>query len=163
MTVISLFCRARSPCAIRSETPSPRRREPVVTYAARTRRETLFLLAKVEREEACCCSRARGLRSDGFSKNFRPGPPAALRRKGGTLRLSPRKREREQHARNTNLCRSPARGAAVRAYTRARGQADRRAEHTSFYIKDHVLKRKSVCERNENDYPERWITWLVGR
>lgn len=92
--------------------------------------------------ESAVRAREDRVRSDGFSKNFRPGPPrvhglSLFARKGCMRRDAPKSRAKEQHARERihTLCRSPARGAAVRAYTRARGQADRRAK--TFYS-DHV-------------------------
>lgn len=147
-----------SSCArIRSETPP--RREPVVTYAANTRSSS----PAIERGERLAGERTL----TGPTVFKRTSAPALLRfsfasrrKEGGTLQglRALKSTQRTQ----MYLCRSLAREAAVRAYTRARGQADRRANKT-FWCKDHVGKEKASCERNENDYPERWITWLVGR
>lgn len=53
------------------------------------------------------------------------------------------------------------------ARARTRGQADRRATIFSLFEEettmDEMLKRSTNAKRMKNDYPERWITWLVGR
>lgn len=54
------------------------------------------------------------------------------------------------------------------ARARTRGQADRRATIFSLFgeettIDDELCCRVRRTRRMINDYPERWITWLVGR
>lgn len=125
------------------------------------RGEHAILSPAIEREER---SRARGLsltRSDGFSKNFRPGPSSLLFRFTAKGRRDAPKSPRERaNTHRINLCRSLA--LSRRRSARTLGRAARLIEGPTF-CKDHVGKEKASCERNENDYPERWITWLVGR
>jgi len=71
-------------------------------------------------------------------------------------------REVEQHARARTkanlLCRSPAAHAAGRRSARTLGRAAR-------LIEGPPLRKTNLEEKRNatNDYPERWITWLVGR
>lgn len=128
-------------------------REPVVTYAANTRPSLL-----PQREKSV---RAREDRKTvrWFVKELPPRPSKACfwpsEKEGGTLRSY----AQESNTREHTLCRSPAPGAAVRAYTRARGQADRRAN----LLQRLRWKEKASTDAMKNYYPERWITWLVGR
>lgn len=125
------------------------------------RGEHAILSPAIEREER---SRARGL-SRGPTVFQRTSAPALLRFFRFTAkgrRDAPKSPRERANTHRIHLCRSLA--LSRRRSARTLGRAARLIEGpTKPFAKTTLEKRKRSCERNENDYPERWITWLVGR